>query len=109
MPPQTTQTAYRKRLNTAGEQISIRRYEMARPRKKVTNVTRVLEALSEKSQTTQELADTLKLPLGTARSTVSFLTRAGLTKPEEIRRVAKPFTITEKGKEQLKQLQQEAT
>ena len=81
---------------------------MGRPRKKVTNVLRVLEALSEKKQTTQELAENLQLPLGTARSTVSFLTRAGLTKYEEIKRVAKPFTITEKGREQLKQLQQEA-
>ena len=81
---------------------------MARPRKKVTNLTRVLEALSEKSQTTQEIADSLKIPLGTVRSTVSFLTRAGLTQYEEVKRVAKPFAITEKGKAQLKELQQEA-
>jgi len=82
---------------------------MGRPRKKITNVTRVLEALSEKSQTTQELAETLKLLLGTVRSTVSFLTRAGLTQYEEVKRVAKPFTITEKGKVQLREMQQEAT
>ena len=81
---------------------------MARPRKKITNITRVLEALKEKDQTTQQLADNLKIPLGTARSTVSFLTRAGLTEYEEVKRVSKPFKITEKGREQLKVMQQEA-
>jgi len=81
---------------------------MARPRKKVTNVTRVLEALSEKNMTTQELAECLQIPLGTARSTVSFLTRAGLTDCVEVQRLAKPFKITDKGVEQLKELQQEA-
>jgi predicted transcriptional regulator len=82
---------------------------MGRPRKKVTNVTRVLEALNEKSQTTQELAENLNLPLGTARSTVSFLTRAGLTQYEEIKRIAKPFKITEQGKLLLIKMQKEAT
>jgi predicted ArsR family transcriptional regulator len=81
---------------------------VARPRKKITNITRVLEALKEKDQTTQQLADNLKIPLGTARSTVSFLTRAGLTEYEEVKRVSKPFKITEKGREQLKVMQQEA-
>ena len=81
---------------------------MARPRKKITNITRVLEALKEKDQTTQQIADNLKIPLGTARSTVSFLTRAGLTEYEEVKRVSKPFKITEKGREQLKVMQQEA-
>lgn len=81
---------------------------MARPRKKITNISRVLEALKEKDQTTQQLADNLKIPLGTARSTVSFLTRAGLTEYEEVKRVSKPFKITEKGREQLKVMQQEA-
>jgi len=81
---------------------------LARPRKKITNITRVLEALKEKDQTTQQLADNLKIPLGTARSTVSFLTRAGLTEYEEVKRVSKPFKITEKGREQLKVMQQEA-
>jgi predicted transcriptional regulator len=82
---------------------------MGRPRKKVTNVTRVLEALNEKSQTTQELAENLNLPLGTARSTVSFLTRAGLTQYEEIKRIAKPFKITEQGKLLLIKMRKEAT
>ena len=81
---------------------------MGRPRKKITNVTRVLESLTEKSQTTQELAETLKLPLGTVRSTVSFLARAGFTEYQEIKRVAKPFAITAKGKLQLKIMQEEA-
>jgi predicted ArsR family transcriptional regulator len=81
---------------------------LARPRKKITNISRVLEALKEKDQTTQQLADNLKIPLGTARSTVSFLTRAGLTEYEEVKRVSKPFKITEKGREQLKVMQQEA-
>ena len=81
---------------------------MARPRKKITNISRVLKALKEKDQTTQQLADNLKIPLGTARSTVSFLTRAGLTEYEEVKRVSKPFKITEKGREQLKVMQQEA-
>lgn len=81
---------------------------MGRPRKKVTNVTRVLEALVESSQTTQELAQTLGLPLGTVRSTVSFLTRGGLTEYDEVKRVAKPFRITEMGKLQLIRMQEEA-
>ena len=79
---------------------------MARPRKKVTNVTRILEALTEKNYTTKELAVNLKMPVSTARSTLSFLTRMGLTSPVE--KVMKPFSITARGREQLKQLQQEA-
>jgi predicted transcriptional regulator len=78
---------------------------MARPRKKVTNITRILEALSKQEQTSKELQQNLKLPEGTVRSTLSFLTRAGLTEFAE--RAQKPFCITEEGKKRLEEMQQE--
>ena len=96
---------------------------MGRPRLETTNIHRILVALSKKDQSTQELAETLNAPLGTSRSTLSILSRMGFTesvplmkrgkgfKPETApgKRRGKKFRLTEKGREQLKVMQQEAT
>ena len=79
-----------------------------RPRKKVTNITKILSALNEKEQTSKELQQNLQLPEGTVRSTLSFLTRSGLTEFTEVPRDSKPFKITEQGKKQLDKMQTEA-
>jgi DNA-binding PadR family transcriptional regulator len=78
-----------------------------KPREKTTNIHRVLEALNQKEQSSQELADSLKIPVGTSRSTLSLLTRLGLTEFDLIKKRGKPFRITEKGKERLLELREE--
>jgi len=78
-----------------------------RPRKKENNITKILKALNGKDQTTKELQENLQLPEGTVRSTLSFLTRAGLTAFTEVPRDSKPFKITEEGKKRLEELQKE--
>lgn len=95
---------------------------MGRPRLEQTNVDRILEALSKKEQSTQEVAENLKIPLSTVRSTLSFLTRTELTEfvpivkrgknftPETTpgKRRAKKFKLTSYGIAYLEEHRQEA-
>jgi predicted transcriptional regulator len=80
---------------------------MGRPRKKETNVTRILAAFNGNEYTTKELADAIGMKEGSVRSTVSFLTRAGLTTYGTVKGTAKAFRITEQGKRQLEVMQKE--
>lgn len=83
-----------------------------------TAIDKILKALQTQEQSTAELADSLKLPLGTVRSTMSLLTTTGFTiwipikkrgegfKPETTpgKRRGKHFRLTEKGKEYVENL-----
>jgi len=69
---------------------------------------RILEALNAKEQSTQELSEALGFPIGTARATLSVLTRMGLTESIPLEKRGKPFRLTSQGKERLKELTQKA-
>jgi DNA-binding MarR family transcriptional regulator len=80
---------------------------MPRPRNETTNLHRTLEALNKKEQSSQELSQTLNVPLGTSRSTISMLRRMGFVEPVPALKRGVPFRLTEQGKKRLKELKQE--
>ena len=70
-----------------------------------TAIDKILKLLSESDYSTSEVADKLKMPLGTVRSTVSVLKRKRLI-GHTVGKRGTPFTITQKGKEHLEAMKQ---
>jgi DNA-binding IclR family transcriptional regulator len=81
--------------------------KLGKPRNDTTNMHRILEALSQKNQSSQELAENLKFPLGTSRAMLSMLNRMGLVKPTPELKRGTPYTLTQKGRQQLEDLKKE--
>jgi len=71
---------------------------------KETAIEKILKLLSTAPYSAHEIADVLGMPIGTVRSTISLLSRLGLVKPTEGKR-GQPFTITETGRERLKEME----
>ncbi len=67
-----------------------------------TAIEKILTLLLDGNYSTQEIATTLSLPLGTVRSTVSLIGRLGLVKRVPASKRGVPYEITEKGREYLK-------
>jgi len=67
---------------------------------KETAIEKVLKLLSESDHSTQEIADKLKMPLGTVRSTLSLLRRLGLVEPTKGKRGV-PYKLTQEGRDRL--------
>lgn len=59
---------------------------------KETAIEKILKLLSTAPYSSHEIADKLKMPIGTVRSSLSLLRRLGLVKPTEGKR-GQPFAI----------------
>jgi len=70
---------------------------------------RILEALSQKDLSAQELAAAIGFPVGSSRSTLSILSRMGLVEPKPELKRGKPWKLTEAGKRRLQELKLENT
>ncbi len=73
-----------------------------------TAIEKILSQLLNAEYSTSEMADVLELPVGTVRSTISLLNRLGLIEAVPKKKRGKPFKITQKGRDYLKE-KQEAT
>lgn len=69
----------------------------------MTAIDKILNLLQEGNYSTSEIAEKLKMPLGTVRSTVSLLTRMGLTEPVPAKKRGTPFRLTEEGKKKIEE------